>query len=442
MARILILTPQLPVPPQALTGMSQGTTIRNFNLIAGLAQRHDIDLLTFLTPAMQSGSGIEQPMSLGPPQPVTGALDFLRPYCGTIFAEPAPVRTLSQRARDTVRNPLPDLALRLSSPAMQARMAQLARERQYDVIQVEGVEMAPFVSDLWNSRKSGSPSRPRLIFDDHNAEYVLQKRAFLTDARRPRRWMAAAYSLVQWRKLTGYERHVCRMADRVVAVSDADAEALRRLAPGLNVTIVPNGVDLEFNRPGAVPPADGIGRNTLVFTGKMDYRPNVDAVLWFADAVLPAILAHIPDARFYIVGQQPHERVKALAERPAITVTGRVPDVRPYIAGAGSYVVPLRIGGGTRLKVLEAMAMGQAIVSTHLGCDGFNFENGRQVCFADDPAPFAETVVGLLRDRARAADLGRAPTWRHTSVGTLSCRGWRRLNKHQLNQVTGKKVSD
>jgi glycosyltransferase involved in cell wall biosynthesis len=275
------------------------------------------------------------------------------------------------------------------------------------VVQVEGVEMAPYVSDLWVTDNPGSLSRPRRVFDDHNAEYVLQKRAFLTDARRPRRWVAAAYSLVQWRKLTGYERRVCRMADRVVAVSDVDAEALRRLAPGLAVTVIPNGVDLAFNRPGAVPPAGGMGTNALVFTGKMDYRPNVDAVVWFADAVLPAIVADIPDARFYIVGQQPHERVKALAERPAITVTGRVPDVRPYITGAGIYVVPLRIGGGTRLKVLEAMAMGQALVSTHVGCDGFDFENGRQVCFADNPAAFAETVVGLLRDRVQAADLGR-----------------------------------
>ena len=124
--------------------------------------------------------------------------------------------------------------------------------------------------------------------------------------------------------------------------------------------------------------------------------------------MLPGILAQIPDAHFYIVGQQPHVRVQALAEHPAVTVTGRVPDVRPYIAGAGVYVVPLRIGGGTRLKVLEAMAMGQALVSTHLGCDGFDFEDGRQVCFADDPAAFAEAAVALLRDRARAADLGRS----------------------------------
>lgn len=407
MARILILTPQLPIPPQALTGMSQGTTIRNFNLIAGLAQRHTVDLLTFGAPAPSLGDRGVTGQGAGADEPERAALRLLQPYCGIIITAPAPLRTLAQRARATLFSPLPDLALRLAEPTMHARATQLARANRYDVIQVEGVEMAPYVPDVWGAGQRDSLARPRLIFDDHNAEYVLQQRAFLTDVRRPRRWVAAAYSMVQWRKLVGYERRVCRMADRVVAVSDVDAVALRRLAPGLEVTVIPNGVDLEFNRPGAAPPAAGMGAHALVFTGKMDYRPNVDAVIWFADAVLPAILAHLPDAHFYIVGQQPHERVRALAERPAITVTGRVPDVRPYIAGAGVYVTPLRIGGGTRLKVLEAMALGQALVSTHLGCDGFDFEDGQQVCFADDPAAFAVAVVGLLHDRSRAADLGR-----------------------------------
>jgi glycosyltransferase involved in cell wall biosynthesis len=212
---------------------------------------------------------------------------------------------------------------------------------------------------------------------------------------------------VQWQKLVSYERRICRMADRVVAVSEADRKALQMILPDLAVAVVPNGVDLEFYRPGIVPPLAEARTHTLVFTGKMDYRPNVDAVLWFADAVLPLILAQAPDTRFYVVGQQPHERLARLAERPGITLTGRVPDTRPYIAAAGVYIVPLRIGGGTRLKVLEAMAMGQAIVSTRLGCDGFDFTDGREVLFADEPAAFAEAVLDLFRDREQAAVLGQ-----------------------------------
>jgi glycosyltransferase involved in cell wall biosynthesis len=399
MTSILILTPQLPYPPQSFTGMQQGTTIRNFNLIAGLAQRHTIDLLTFDAAQPERPGG---PAGQPAPQGATpNGVELLRPYCRQVVTGSISHRTLTRRALDTLLQPLPDMALRLESPAMHERLARLLHENRYAVLQVEGIEMAPYALSVPRE------DRPYLVFDDHNAEYLLQRRAFLTDIRRPRRWLGAAYSFVQWQKLTAYERRICRAADRVAAVSEPDRHALRKLLQGLDPTVVPNGVDLEFYKPGVVAPESKLGPHALVFTGKMDYRPNVDAVLWFADAVLPLILAQVPDAHFYVVGQQPHERLLVLADHAAITVTGRVPDVRPYIAGAGVYVVPLRIGGGTRLKVLEAMAMGQALVSTHLGCDGFQFQEGREVCFADEPAAFGDTVVGLLRDRPRAAALGR-----------------------------------
>lgn len=398
MARILILTPQLPIPPQALTGTSQGTTIRNYHLIAGLAKRHTIDLVSFRAPDDPAEGSAEQ----------AAALAALGVHCRRIITAAPPMRSLGRRALDTVTRGLPDMALRLASSEMREQLSRLLREAggAYDVIQIEGIEMAPYASaELRQSRPGARP--PLVVFDDHNAEYVLQRRAFITDVRNPRRWIAAAYSLIQWRKLAAYERQVCREADRVVAVSEADRDALQRLAPGLEVTVVPNGVDLDFLRPGVVPPEPGLQAPALVFTGKMDYRPNVDAVLWFVEAVLPLITAEAPAAHFYVVGQKPHARLAVLADHPAVTVTGRVPDVRPYIAGAGVYVVPLRIGGGTRLKVLEAMAMGQAIVSTRLGCDGFPFEDGREVSFADDPAAFAASVLDLLNDRARAAALGQ-----------------------------------
>jgi polysaccharide biosynthesis protein PslH len=384
MARILILTPQLPYPPQALTGFSQGTTIRNFNLIAGLCRRHEVDLLTFHAPAEDEGP------------------ELLGAYCRQVVTAAPPARTLTRRALDTVLRTAPDMALRLETPVMHARLADLLRSNSYDVLQVEGIEMAPYALE------PAAAARPQLIFDDHNAEYVLQKRAFSTDARRPRRWIGAAYSLIQWQKLMLYERRVCRAADRVVAVSETDRQALRQLAPGLGVTVVPNGVDLDFYRPEVTPPAPGLGPHSLVFTGKMDFRPNVDAVLWFANEVLPRITARLLDTRLYVVGQSPHPRLAPLAGRPDVVITGRVPDTRPYIAGAGVYVIPLRIGGGTRLKVLEAMAMGQAIVSPRLGCDGFPFEDGREVLFADDPAAFAEAVVRLFQSREQAEALGRA----------------------------------
>jgi glycosyltransferase involved in cell wall biosynthesis len=162
---------------------------------------------------------------------------------------------------------------------------------------------------------------------------------------------------------------------------------------------------------GAVPALDeasGPGERDLVFTAKMDFRPNVDAVLWFAREVLPLIRQGAPQTRFWVVGKDPHPRLAPLASDPAVVLTGWVEDVRPYIAGAAVYVIPLRIGGGTRLKVLEAMAMGKAIVSTALGCEGFELVPDQELVIADSPADFAAAVLALLHDPDRREQLGRA----------------------------------
>jgi glycosyltransferase involved in cell wall biosynthesis len=197
----------------------------------------------------------------------------------------------------------------------------------------------------------------------------------------------------------------------VLAVSDADAAALQRLVPGLGVTVVPNGIDVAGYAAGGLPAVSPAAREAsvdLVFTGTMDFRPNVDAAMWFADEVLPLIRQHELGARFVIVGQKPHRRLDALRGRPDIVITGAVQDTRPYIAGCAVYVVPLRMGGGTRFKILEAAALGKAMVSTSLGCEGFPVADGRELLIADAPCGFAEAVVALVRDPARRAQLGAA----------------------------------
>lgn len=389
--RILFLTPQLPYPPH------QGTTIRNYNLIANLAPRHEIHLLSFV----RSHDEIARTTPL-------------HQHCESIEGIPAPRRSPLKRLFSLFLSPLPDMALRLPSAEFQAKLSATLRRVPFDVVQIEGIEMAPH----WMDCRISNIQYPISIFDDHNAEYVLQQRAFETDIRQPRRWIAALYSLIQWKKLSRYEAMICRLADRVVAVSEADKAALQRLVPGLEITVVPNGVDTEFYNDQFSMINDqsnfghwdlDIGHCSLVFTGKMDFRPNVDAVLWFYREVLPLVRREVPDAHFYIVGQSPHRRVLRLAEDPAVTVTGYVDDVRPYIAGACVYVVPLRIGGGTRLKVLEALAMSKAVVSTSLGCEGFaGLESGRELSVADTPAEFAQRVIELLDDASRRERLGRA----------------------------------
>ncbi|MGC8839804.1 MAG: glycosyltransferase, partial [Anaerolineae bacterium] len=290
--------------------------------------------------------------------------------------------------------------LRLESPLFRQRLAERLAVQPFDAVHIEGIEMAPFLGVLERARP-----RSLIIFDDFNCEFLLQKRAFLTDLRHPARWHGALYSLAQWRRLRRYEAEICRRADGVIAVSEADALALRALVPGLRLTVVPNGVDVSAYDP-QIPPAPGMAENALVFTGKMDFRPNVDAVLWFAEEVLPRVRERVPDVRFWVVGQRPHPRLAALRKDPVITLTGSVEDTRPYIAGAAVYVAPLRIGGGTRLKLLEAMAMARAVVATRLGAEGYEVRDGRELLLADDAETFAAAVVSLLRDPARREALG------------------------------------
>lgn len=380
--RILFLTPQSLYPPQ------QGGALRSYNLLAGLAARHTVHLLSFL----QAGE------RLPPDSP-------LHRLCARVETIPAPPpRPWWRRLAATFLSPLPDMALRLPSQAFSSRLAEMLSQERYDIIQAESLEMAPFLLEA-----KGRAAGALLVLDDFNAEYLLQKRAWETDARSPRRWPGALYSLVQWMKLRRYEAALARAVDLTIAVSEMDEASLRRIAPGAHFAVVPNGVDTAFFSDAAkVGPAPDASPCDLVFTGKMDFRPNVDAALWFAREVLPRVRSEEAGVRFLIVGQSPHPRLRALAHEPAVKITGRVDDVRPYVARAAVYVVPMRIGGGTRLKVLEAMSMGKAVVSTTLGCEGYPVRDGVELIIADSPAEFARAVVRLLRDPEQRKRLGAA----------------------------------
>ena len=381
--KILFLTPQTPYPPR------QGAALRNWGFISQLMSRHEITVLTFSpSPSPPTGGGARP----------ADAPDPLRAHCD-LFSVPLPVRSWRERLRDMLIPRQPDMALRLVSEAYAHRLTDLLSRRRFDVALVGGIEMAPYLDILMAARP-----RPRILFDNLNCEFLLQKRAFLTDIRSPVHWPGAAYSWVQWHRLRRYEAAVCRRADRVIAVSDGDAASLRRLVPGLDVAVIPNGVDTS-TYPFVLSPPES---HTLVFTGTMDFRPNVDAMLWFTRRVFPRIRAEAPTVHLDIVGQRPHRRLERLRKDPAITLTGWVEDVRPHIASAAVYIAPLRIGGGTRLKLLEAMAMGKAVVSTRLGAEGYPVSHGRELWLADSPADFAAAVLALLRSPQRRVELGKA----------------------------------
>lgn len=374
--QILLLTPQRPYPPH------QGTTLRNFNLIQELAKRHTICVLTFLEPD-------QNPKNPGP----------LPKLCQWVDTLPVPRRTVGLRLRQMLTTRRPDMSWRLWSPEFDARLARRLSEQPFDVVSIEGIEMAPYLPTI-----EAAHPRPLIIYDAHNAEWILQKRAFATDIKNPARWPAAAYSLVQWRRLIWYESNLMERTDHTIAMSHPDKVALRQINPTAPITVVPNGVDLAaYSRFfSTTVPQD------IVFTGKMDFRPNIDAALWFGQQVLPIIQRQRPGTTFAVVGQRPHPRLDVLRNKPGITITGYVEDIRPYIAGATVYIAPLRVGGGTRLKLMEAMAMGKAIVSTSLGAEGFPVVNGQELILADEPEQFAKEVLNLLTDPLSRAQLGQA----------------------------------
>ena len=374
--RILFLTPQLPYPPH------QGTSLRNYNLIARLARQHRVSLLSLLEP--------EQVMDASNP---------LAGLCEWVACTPVPTRSAWLRLRQMLTSRLPDMAWRLWSPVFGEHLRRRLAESAYDVVQVEGIELARYLPLVEAARP-----RPLIVYDDHNAEWLLQKRACLADLRIPRRWPAAGYSLIQWLRLRAFEADACRRADRVVVASEADRRAVQAIAPQVVPHVVPNGVDLAEYTHYQGP----LERYDLVFTGKMDYRPNIDAVLWFCRQVLPLIRQHRPETSLAIVGQRPHARLAPLRSLPRVTMTGWVPDIRPYLAGAAVYIAPLRVGGGTRLKLLQAMAMGTPVVTTTLGAEGFPVQHDEHLLLADTPEQFALAVLALLDDPARRTRLARA----------------------------------
>ena len=377
MARILLLTPQLPYPPQ------QGTSLRNFHLLRALAERHSVTLLSFAE------------------RDRTADTTRLAELARVLPPVAVPERTTGQRLRGLLTSRAPDMARRLYSEAFAAALTGALRDEVFNAVQIEGIELAwtmPLIRE--------AAPRTRIVLDCHNAETELQRRALQGDRPQPRRWPAAAYSAAQVGRLARFERQALRAADAIIAVSDEDRQQLMALAePTAPIAVIPNVVAVDdYQWAGPVPDE---ARFDLVFTGKMDYRPNVDGVLWFAEAIWPLVRQARPATTWAIVGQRPHPRLAALASQTGITLTGRVEQVQPYLVGAGVYVLPLRIGSGTRLKLIEAMAASCAVISTTIGAEGFALESGREAIVADTPEAFATAVLALLDDPARRVALGK-----------------------------------
>ena len=372
--KLLFLAPYLPSPPQS------GAPRRVHGLMSELSRRHDVSLLAFTVPGEDAGAAIRA----------------TKEYC-------AEVVTVENDHLDRALSGKMKRALQLRSllgkksferlayydPSFQRELDRMAERGGFDVITTEHSQMACY----------RLPHTARLVLDEHNIEYDILFRTTTAE----RLTLRKLYSWVNYLKLRGEERAAWQQFDGVTLTSERDEMVLRRDASGTRTAVIPNGVDTEFFVPADAP----VAPDTILFFGAINYYPNTEGLLFFLDEVFPIVKRKRPDAKLVIVGQLPPPAIVARAADDVI-VTGLVDDVRPYLERAAVVIAPLRIGGGTRLKIVEAMAMGKAIVATRLGAEGLEVRDGQDILLGDTEEDFASQVTRVLGDEALRVRLGKS----------------------------------
>jgi polysaccharide biosynthesis protein PslH len=358
--------------------LNTGGRLRSFHIVRELARRHPVTVLTTHAPGDDS-AGLAAELSM----------------CDVFSVPAAPAKKGSARFMAALSrswlSPWPVELHKWHVPALRREAERLLAGAQFDVC------VADFLVTVPNVPFGRTP----VVLFEHNVEHLIWKRLHDVERRRWRRPLLA----LEWRKMRRCERRACADATLTLAVSEEDRRRLLTDAPGARVVSIPTGVDTGF----FVPKASEERPEHLVFTGSMDWYPNEDGLRDFLARTWPRIREQRPYATLSIVGRNPASGLREAAERAGgVTVTGTVEDIRPFVQAAAVYIAPLRVGGGTRLKLFEALAMGKAVVATRLAAEGLPLTPGRHFLEADEPSDFASAVLGLLRDRSRRATLGRA----------------------------------
>jgi sugar transferase (PEP-CTERM/EpsH1 system associated) len=313
-------------------------------------------------------------------------------------------------------SPRPYAIKKYESAAMLRKIVELERKNTFDLLVCDFLAPAGNVPRTLNM--------PVVLFQ-HNVEAMIWKRHYEVQTNRVKK----AYLYGQWQKMRRFEKEMCRRFDSVIAVSADDRDQMKREYGAEAVFDVPTGVDVEFFRPSGAVQAEKHG---IVFTGSMDWLPNEDAIRYFMREIMPLIKNKVPDATLTVVGRNPPPALVDLSkEDPSLVITGRVDDVRPYIENAAVYIVPLRIGGGTRLKIFEAMAMEKPVVSTTVGAEGLPLTHGVELLLADAPETFADAVVKLFGDSQYATELGQ-----RAAAVVRENHGWRPVTENFVSLCT------
>jgi glycosyltransferase involved in cell wall biosynthesis len=392
--KILAIYPYVPWP------LNRGAYHRAYHLLKGAAAEHRVDLLAL----SEKGEGADHAA-------------VFREFCGEVhvisFEHPAWQSLFPKR----LLNPLPATVAHWTIPGVVAKIEALLSRGDYDAVHVLDLVLAQFFL-------RDRPAIP-LILDrtrvDLQYQWMEQKRMKFS-------FKTRLLNCESFAKLWAFEKAVARRCALQVVCGPDDETFIRKyISQTVPIEVIPNGVDLDFFHPDAVQDPRAADP-TLIFCGAMDYNPNVDALRWFFSEMHEALRLRVPSLKVLLVGKDPGPEVRAYSECPGVTVTGGVPDVRPYYKRAWLQIVPLRIGGGTRLKIVESLGIGTPVISTRIGAQGLNLQNGHDILYAETPGEFIEVTSRALANstlRRRLEANGR------TSVVTRL--GWPKLGRGLSN---------
>ncbi len=364
---VLVIAARLPFPPR------WGFATRVYHLTRQIAARHNVTLLTYAGSA--DAENVERLRQEFAVEVVT------RDHPSRRAKRAKQLRSLASRT--------PYDSLATYSGELQRLIDRVAAAQQVDVVQIESTLLSIF----------RLPKDALVIVDEHNIDYEYYDR-MRENERSPLR--RAFYRLEQLR-FRRFEQRCWREVDGCVMTSEREAAEVRQVAPETPAIGVPNGVDVDYFHPSEEP----VEPRTIVFNGTLDYRPNLDGAAFLVEQILPRLRERHPDVRVILVGRGSKADLENFSA-PGVEVTGEVPDVRPYLAGAAVVAVPIRTGSGTRLKVVEGLAMGKPMVSTTLGCEGVDVRHEEHLLIADTAEAFAESLARLLDDPDYGEALGRA----------------------------------
>lgn len=362
---ILFLSTRSPYP------LISGHSLRTYHILKGAAANHEVRLLTFVQ--------LEDELK-------KTNVDHLRSFCTSVHQFRIPADTSKTKLGTALflnlLSPLPFVAQKYNAPEMRKKIREIIKQKQIDIIHVDMLPLTTYINEF--------PNIPKILVN-HNVESLRLYRWFQNE----KNILKKIYLGIQYKKLRRYEINSMKHYDSCVVVSEADKSILEGLGVKSKIFVVPNGTDTEFFKPQGME----VNRYSVIWLGHMDVHTNRDAAIYFWRKIFPLVLKKLPQVRMTFVGTSPPaEIVEGAKVNDRVKTTGFVDDIRPHVEQAGVFVVPIRIGSGTRLKILDAMAMKKAIVSTSVGCEGLRVTNGENILIADTPEDFADRVVKVLTD--------------------------------------------